>query len=227
MQKMIGEFAECIRPVIDFDRMGIATRINQAEMEVLALCANGAMKPAHTGRRFRYHGTVGEWVWKRKRPFVGKVKAEVRAFPETYQQFQAEGMESNCVVALALPDRGPTFVYWLSRNRACYSQDNLPLILRACEYLKPVIHFCTEVERVRSMSENAFERALGQLFAVGASARASHALPTLEEVQALYVRRVLEKTNWVIEGADGAAAILGMPASTLRSRMKKMTIYRN
>jgi transcriptional regulator with GAF, ATPase, and Fis domain len=33
---------------------------------------------------------------------------------------------------------------------------------------------------------------------------------------------VLEERRWVIEGQGGAAAALGLPASTLRSRMKKL-----
>ncbi|MEK9136952.1 MAG: helix-turn-helix domain-containing protein, partial [Bacteroidota bacterium] len=33
-------------------------------------------------------------------------------------------------------------------------------------------------------------------------------------------------TNWHIEGSDGAAAHLGIPPSTLRSRMKKFGLKR-
>jgi len=49
---------------------------------------------------------------------------------------------------------------------------------------------------------------------------------TLAENESTYIRRVLEHTNWLIAGKGGAAEILGMPASTLRSRMKKLGIIR-
>lgn len=48
----------------------------------------------------------------------------------------------------------------------------------------------------------------------------------LEEVERSHIREVLEKTNWVIEGARGAAKILGLHPNTLRSRMKKLGLVR-
>src|SRR5262249_39866990 len=49
-------------------------------------------------------------------------------------------------------------------------------------------------------------------------------LVTLEEMERDYIGRVLRETGGVIAGKGGAAEILGMPASTLRSRMKKLAI---
>jgi transcriptional regulator with GAF, ATPase, and Fis domain len=50
--------------------------------------------------------------------------------------------------------------------------------------------------------------------------------PTLEEVEAEYVRRVLAETEGRIYGAGGAAEILGLKPSTLQSRMKKLGVAR-
>jgi len=41
-----------------------------------------------------------------------------------------------------------------------------------------------------------------------------------------HITRVLERTNWVVEGRRGAAELLHIPASTLRSRMKRLGIAR-
>jgi transcriptional regulator with GAF, ATPase, and Fis domain len=49
---------------------------------------------------------------------------------------------------------------------------------------------------------------------------------TLEEMERRHVREVLEATGWVIEGPRGAAATLGLSASTLRSRMKRLGVRR-
>ncbi|MBR5690656.1 MAG: hypothetical protein IKX46_01735, partial [Verrucomicrobia bacterium] len=38
--------------------------------------------------------------------------------------------------------------------------------------------------------------------------------------------KVLQKTNWKIKGADGAAALLGIKPTTLLSRIKKMGLQR-
>jgi formate hydrogenlyase transcriptional activator len=49
-------------------------------------------------------------------------------------------------------------------------------------------------------------------------------LPTLDEHERLYIERVLQLRGHVIEGRNGAAKVLGVPPSTLRSRMKRLGI---
>jgi formate hydrogenlyase transcriptional activator len=49
---------------------------------------------------------------------------------------------------------------------------------------------------------------------------------TLEEIERRHIEETLERTGWVIEGERGAAEALGMSASTLRSRMKKLGVRR-
>jgi formate hydrogenlyase transcriptional activator len=54
------------------------------------------------------------------------------------------------------------------------------------------------------------------------------ALPqSIEQVERNHILEVLMRTNWRIEGADGAAALLNMNPSTLRSRMKKLGVRRS
>lgn len=50
---------------------------------------------------------------------------------------------------------------------------------------------------------------------------------TLEEVERAHITSVLDNTQWSISGERGAAAILGMNPSTLRSRMQKLGIRRS
>ncbi len=47
---------------------------------------------------------------------------------------------------------------------------------------------------------------------------------TLEEMERNYIRKILQMTNWRISGERGAAKILNVNASTLRSRMEKLGI---
>ncbi|MBP1711494.1 MAG: domain S-box [Deltaproteobacteria bacterium] len=54
----------------------------------------------------------------------------------------------------------------------------------------------------------------------------SAAVRTLEETERNQIMKILEETGWRIEGHDGAAAILGIHASTLRARMHKLGITR-
>jgi transcriptional regulator with GAF, ATPase, and Fis domain len=65
--------------------------------------------------------------------------------------------------------------------------------------------------------------------AVGVSGSAE-AVPggdgTLESMERAHILKVLQRTAWVIEGKSGAAAILGVAPSTLRSRMAQLGIRR-
>src|SRR5262249_48755790 len=49
---------------------------------------------------------------------------------------------------------------------------------------------------------------------------------TLKHLERHHILRILEKTGWRVEGAKGAAALLGLNPSTLRSRMQKLGIKR-
>lgn len=50
---------------------------------------------------------------------------------------------------------------------------------------------------------------------------------SLEEVERAHLLKVLKETKWKINGDDGAAAKLGLNPNTLRSRLKKLNIFRN
>jgi transcriptional regulator with GAF, ATPase, and Fis domain len=49
---------------------------------------------------------------------------------------------------------------------------------------------------------------------------------TLVDVQRAHILRMLQLTHWRIEGPSGAAKTLGLCASTLRTRMRKLGIHR-
>ena len=48
----------------------------------------------------------------------------------------------------------------------------------------------------------------------------------LTDIERLHIERVLGSTAWSIEGGRGAASVLGLKPSTLRSRMRKLGIRR-
>jgi len=49
---------------------------------------------------------------------------------------------------------------------------------------------------------------------------------TLEEMERRHILSVVEQSNWVFSGPNGAAARLGMKRSTLQFRMRKLGISR-
>ncbi|MDE2808075.1 MAG: sigma 54-interacting transcriptional regulator, partial [Gemmatimonadota bacterium] len=51
-----------------------------------------------------------------------------------------------------------------------------------------------------------------------------HEIMPLLEVERRYILKVLNATNWRVKGAQGAAALLGVPPSTLYGKMRKLGI---
>jgi transcriptional regulator with GAF, ATPase, and Fis domain len=67
---------------------------------------------------------------------------------------------------------------------------------------------------------------LGDAWMPAPHAPASSELLALVDVERKHIRHVLDSTRWRIEGVGGAAHMLGMKPSTLRSRMVKLGIAR-
>jgi transcriptional regulator with GAF, ATPase, and Fis domain len=67
---------------------------------------------------------------------------------------------------------------------------------------------------------------IGEALDVEEVTRASGRLRPLVDVEGDYIRQVLQNSGWRIEGAAGAAQILGLRPSTLRARMNKLGIQR-
>jgi hypothetical protein len=63
-------------------------------------------------------------------------------------------------------------------------------------------------------------------FEDGVLAKAGTPNPALDEVERRHIETILNQTHWMIEGERGAAKVLNLNPSTLRSRMQKLGIKR-
>ena len=82
--------------------------------------------------------------------------------------------------------------------------------------------------------ENVMERAtilakgpmlqIDEVMLQGNSAPLLPVADSLEEMERAHIFRILQDTNWIIEGKQGAATRLGLHPNTLRSRMQKLGI---
>ncbi|MGJ8675640.1 MAG: helix-turn-helix domain-containing protein, partial [Pseudoalteromonas sp.] len=67
---------------------------------------------------------------------------------------------------------------------------------------------------------------LSQPLQAGGEVVINHLL-TLDEAQKQHITSVLALSHWQISGDKGAAVKLGLPESTLRSKMRKLGIAKN
>ena len=84
------------------------------------------------------------------------------------------------------------------------------------------------IERAVIISQGSSLRILDHFtMPLTASAESGSDLKALADLEHDHILHVLQKTNWRVEGKNGAAAILDINPSTLRARMRKLGINRN
>jgi formate hydrogenlyase transcriptional activator len=95
-------------------------------------------------------------------------------------------------------------------------------------------HWPGNVRELQNIIERATILSDGPLVEVADGLLASTSAPppqgsskSMVDVEREHITNVLEETSWAIEGKGGAASILGLAPSTLRSRMTKFGISRN
>ena len=208
---LLGTLAPTLRASLDFDLMGVAILDEDGRsFEVVGVVDDTGA--AQDGATFPFAGTVGGWVASNRRAFVGTERAQVRTFPETFADFERRGLESNCVLPLAL-GRRTGVLYFASARRDAYSPAQVEAYQELAKAVTPAFD-ATLLYRARRSDDGA-DGALpdsGEL--------------NLDGVQRRHITRVLDMTNWVIEGPYGAAAALGLAPSTLRHRMRKLGVKR-
>jgi PAS domain S-box-containing protein len=84
------------------------------------------------------------------------------------------------------------------------------------------------IERATIVSNGPSLQILDQFTTAPKTSETSGAdLKALVDLERDHILHVLQKTNWRVEGKNGAAAILDINPSTLRARMRKLGINRN
>lgn len=83
------------------------------------------------------------------------------------------------------------------------------------------------IERATILSDGPIIEVADGLLTSTASTSSQSSKQKMVDVERDHITKVLEETSWAIEGKGGAASILGLAPSTLRSRMTKFGISRN
>lgn len=99
-----------------------------------------------------------------------------------------------------------------------------PIMKRLSEYPWP-----GNVRELRNVIERAMIVSDGRVLSISlpeAASTSADDLSSLEDVERRHILHVLERTHWRIRGQGGAAEILGLPPTTLQSRLTKLGISR-
>lgn len=106
-----------------------------------------------------------------------------------------------------------------SLGKSCYTQEDVEL----CEILQRPLGIALSSVLHREYASDAHTKTRAD--AALNDVPLTPPVETLDEHIASYIRKVVAYTNGRISGEKGAAALLGIPASTLWSKMRKLHMY--
>jgi len=146
-------------------------------------------------------------------------------------------LDSTCACADKLPLTGVYKLllakYFLGNFNTKYAREPMeipdPVIHKLMRYDWPgnVRELKNVVERAITMSKTKMLELPADFMVSRYRAKNTQDFPTtLKENEARHILKTLEKTDWKVRGSNGAAEILGTPASTLFFKMKKHGIKR-
>jgi formate hydrogenlyase transcriptional activator len=130
----------------------------------------------------------------------------------------------------------PALVQTFVHNCACQMGKTVPAISATTMEQLTTYSWPGNIRELQNVVERAVILATGDGLQVDLPLRerttpirpsAAPPLGSLDEVQRGYILKVLEETDWVVGGPNGAAVKLGMKRSTLNFRIKKLGIRRD
>ncbi len=125
----------------------------------------------------------------------------------------------------------PLFTNWFAEKfRKKLGKPILKIPARVMKALQNY-HWPGNIRELENMIERAVIQSQGTTLTLASSLSNVHDLPakadqkyTLDEVERNHILKILEQTRWRVSGPKGAALILDLHPSTLKSRMRKLNI---
>lgn len=203
-----------LTPLYPIRRAGIVrTNFAQDEFILVAQWTAGGTQQALPARRFDKADTVGEWVLKHRRAFIGSTIDDVIRFPATLHDFEEEGFQSN-FVDFVDAEHMMLFFALSAEPDAFAASDELRrrlAVLPHCVRLAELWASPGPAEAMKTRIESLLHELWHRFGTV----------PTQQHLDSMYFQVLLSITGGRIDGPRGAAALAGVKPSTLRSRIAR------
>lgn len=214
LSSLFEHFCESLACDFSLCRVGLV-ELNPITNEFGYLCLWDDQDGARSdGRTFSREGTVGDWVLRNDRAFVGSNERSVWTFPKTWRDFKRQRYQAN-FVARYDPEKY-RLLFLLSRTEGAFDEPSviekhfpiLKLLTQFAENCKNVVHTKSQ-DRVQKLLLNEFQE--------------RKTFPSIDEWQQLYLETLVRYSAGKIEGEGGAAKLAGLKPSTFRYRYKKLS----
>ena len=123
-QALLGSISEALHPVVSFDRCAITLyQPERDSFRFLAVEGELLSDYFHTGQELSRNETCGSWVFDHQRPLVRRDLEKEQQYPNE-RRLAAEGIQSMCVVPMALQGKRIGLLSVVSQQRDRYSDED-------------------------------------------------------------------------------------------------------
>jgi formate hydrogenlyase transcriptional activator len=150
-EALLGSISEALHPVISFDRCAIT--LYQPERDSFRfLAVQGELLSDYfrTGQEFSRNETCGSWVFDHQRPLVRRDLAKEQQYPNE-RRLAAEGIQSMCVVPLALHGRCIGLLSVVSQQRNRYSDEDAVLLQEVANQVALAVQNMQSYQEIASL----------------------------------------------------------------------------
>jgi hypothetical protein len=217
LHALFADFCSAVAAPYQLQRAGIVrSSLLEGEFVLVAHWSADEPSPPVRNRRFDRAGTVGEWVLRNRRCFIGSCREDVQRFPATLQDFLDEGIQSNFVDFV---DADQLILFFaLSRAEEAFSN---PAELR--QKLAALPHCISLAEHWDSpgaseVMQTELKALLHDMW------KRLGTVPIQRQFEHAYFESLLAITSGRVDGPQGAARLAGVKPSTFRSRVSRVNL---
>src|SRR5271163_3256931 len=150
-QELLHSISEALHPLISFDRCAIT--LYQPERDSFRfLAVEGELLSDYfrTGLEFSRNETCGSWVFDHQRPLVRRDLEKEQQYPNE-RRLAAEGIQSMCVVPLALQGRCIGLLSFVSQQRDRYSDEDAVFLQEVANQVALAIQNMQSYQEIASL----------------------------------------------------------------------------
>jgi transcriptional regulator with GAF, ATPase, and Fis domain len=169
------------------------------------------------------------WVWETQQPLlIDDPAAYVSRYPRVVAELREYAIQTTYVLPLTSLGRRLGALVFMSREETAWSEEDLALLRQVTKLVALAVDNVINSETART-AEIEYRRVeqLRLMLLKRVAPPAPAEVSTLEAAERQHILRALEEAHWVVGGANGAAARLGMKRTTLQSKMQKLGLERD
>src|SRR5262249_30853253 len=151
--ELFAALAECVKPLLPTERLGIEVPTGPESLRVHVLALDSPTSSPMI-EEFPSAGTACRWAQENRQRYVAGSREELRTlFPTTFVVMEREGMESLCALPLLREQRSFGALFFMSTTKGAYQTIPVALLERVASAVAVACDNCFAYEEVRTLRD--------------------------------------------------------------------------